>query len=76
MTMSDAFVCQYDKGGLKPQSHWNKDPLRTFYQRSFEGEMELFLQSGIGPRYEKWATCNTTYTFLSPDHQFMIYLPV
>ena len=38
------------------------------------GEMELFLVSGIGPRWEKWVTCNTPLTFLSPDHQFMTYL--
>ena len=38
------------------------------------GEMELFLVSGISPRWEKWMTCNTPLTFLSPDHQFMTYL--
>ena len=38
--------------------------------------MELFLVSGIGPRWKKWVTCNTPLTFLSPDHQFMNYLSV
>ena len=38
--------------------------------------MELFLVSGIGPRWKKWETCNTPLTFLSPDHQFMNYLSV
>ena len=63
-------------GWLSPSHTGIKTLLGPSTDAHPRGEMELFLVSGIGPRWKKWVTCNTPLTFLSPDHQFMNYLSV